>query len=92
MLHEERSALTVQTLDMKRAIDSLREELEAIDWYFQRADACADPDLRDIMRHNAREEQEHAAMLIAWIKNHDAHMDEMLAKFLPRASAEIVRE
>ena len=92
MLHEERSALSNQTLDMKRAIDSLREELEAIDWYRQRAEACDDADLRDIMTHNMHEEQEHAAMLLAWIKNHDKNMDAMLATFLPRASKDIVKE
>lgn len=92
MLHEERADLTKETLDMKRAIDSLREELEAIDWYRQRTDACDDKDLRNILAHNMREEQEHASMLLAWIKNHDKNMDAMLKEYLPRASKDIVKE
>ena len=63
-LHESREQLSEPTLDMKRAIDSLREELEAIDWYNQRADATSDADLRDVLIHNMDEEKEHAAMLL----------------------------
>jgi hypothetical protein len=92
MMHEERATLSKGMLDTKRAIDSLCEELEAIDFYQQRAEACTDEDLRKILKHNMREEQEHAAMLIAWLKNGDAYLDEMLKKFLPRASAEIAKE
>ena len=77
---------------MKRAIDSLREELEAVDWYKQRADACTDKNLRQILMHNMREEQEHAAMLLSWIRNKDAHMDEMLVKYLSRKPADIAKE
>lgn len=92
MLHEERSALSKKTLDMKRAIDSLREEFEAVDWYKQRADACTDKNLRKILLHNMREEQEHAAMLLAWIRSQDAHMDEMLKMYLNRPPATIATE
>lgn len=92
MLHEERSALSVETLDMKRAIDSLREELEAVDWYHQRAEACSDDDLRAILEHNMREEQEHAAMLLAWIRAHDANMDKNLKEYLGRKPADIAKE
>jgi len=64
MIHEERDKLSEKTLDMTRAIDSLREELEAVDWYNQRADACTDENLKKILVHNANEEKEHAAMLL----------------------------
>ncbi len=71
MIHEERSKLSGKTLNLKRAIDSLKEELEAIDWYNQRADACSDIELKKILVHNANEEKEHAAMLIEWLRQHD---------------------
>lgn len=71
MLHEDKKDLKDTTLDLKRAIDSLKEELEAVDWYNQRADACKDENLRKILIHNANEEKEHAAMLIEWIRQHD---------------------
>ncbi|MBN2367965.1 ferritin [Candidatus Woesearchaeota archaeon] len=82
MLHEERKDLSEKTLDMKRAIDSLKEELEAVDWYNQRADACSDKNLKRILIHNANEEKEHAAMLIAWIKQNDENFERELKEYL----------
>ncbi|WP_394348053.1 ferritin [Methanolobus vulcani] len=67
-MHEDRSKMSEKTLNMKGAIDSLREELEAIDWYNQRVDACTDENLKKILIHNADEEKEHAAMLLEWIR------------------------
>ena len=58
-------------MDIKRAIDSLREELEAIDFYNQRADSTCDAELKNILIHNANEEKEHAAMLIEWLRKND---------------------
>jgi hypothetical protein len=58
------------------------EELEAIDSYQQRADACADPQLRDVLLHNKNEEIEHAAMVMEWIRRHNAHFNEMMRKYL----------
>jgi hypothetical protein len=58
------------------------EELEAIDWYQQRADACSDPQLKDVLLHNKDEEIEHATMLLEWIRRHSAHFDVMLRRFL----------
>lgn len=81
-LHEERSHLSEKTMDMKRAIDSLREELEAIDWYNQRADGTANEELKKILLHNAEEEKEHAAMLLEWIRKNDSEFEEMLKKYL----------
>ncbi len=82
MLHEEREKLSAEALDMKRAIDSLREELEAIDWYNQRAEAATDTELRGILKHNRDEEKEHAAMLLAWIGKRDGVFAHELSDFL----------
>ena len=82
MLHEDRSKMSEKTLNMKRAIDSLREELEAVDWYNQRADACTDENLKKILIHNANEEKEHAAMLLEWIRQHDDAFDHELKDYL----------
>lgn len=82
MIHEERKDLKKETLDMKRAIDSLKEELEAVDWYNQRADACSNPNLKKILIHNANEEKEHAAMLIEWIRQNDKNFAKELKEYL----------
>ena len=70
-LHEDERALSARTKDLHRAIVSLQEELEAIDWYQQRADATEDPELREILEHNRDEEKEHAMMLLEWIRRKD---------------------
>jgi ferritin-like protein len=69
--HEPVDELTGKTRDMHRAIVSLMEELEAIDWYNQRVDACDDPALAAILAHNRDEEKEHASMLLEWIRRQD---------------------
>ena len=66
--HEAEDHLRVETRDLHRAIVSLMEELEAIDWYQQRIDAVRDGELREILRHNRDEEMEHAALLLEWIR------------------------
>lgn len=81
-LHEERTALKPQTLDMHRAIASLMEELEAVDWYAQRVDAAEDEELRDILAHNRDEEKEHAAMILEWIRRRDPGFDAHLRTYL----------
>ncbi len=70
-VHEPLEVLSARTLDLHRAIVSLQEELEAVDWYQQRIDATRDPDLRRILAHNRDEEKEHAMMLLEWIRRHD---------------------
>ena len=80
--HEPISELSAETRDMHRAITSLMEELEAVDWYNQRADACTDPELRAILEHNRDEEKEHAAMVLEWIRRQDPVMDKELKDFL----------
>jgi len=80
--HEAATDLSDETRDMHRAIVSLMEELEAIDWYNQRADACRDPELRAILAHNRDEEKEHAAMTLEWLRRNDPVWDQMLRTYL----------
>lgn len=80
--HEPVEALSAETRDMHRAIISLMEELEAVDWYNQRMDACKDPELRAILKHNRDEEKEHAAMVMEWIRRRDPKFDAELRDYL----------
>lgn len=80
--HEPINELKDATRDMHRAIASLMEELEAVDWYDQRVDACKDPVLRSILEHNRDEEKEHAAMLMEWIRRHDGIFEKEMRDFL----------
>jgi len=80
--HEAIEDLSEQTKDMHRAIVSLMEELEAVDWYNQRVDACKDEELRAILAHNRDEEKEHAAMVLEWIRRQDPTFDKELRDFL----------
>jgi hypothetical protein len=76
--HEPVEKLSAATMDMHRAIVSLMEELEAVDWYNQRVDVCTDPDLKAILAHNRDEEKEHAIMLLEWIRRRDPAFDHEL--------------
>lgn len=76
--HEPYEKLSDATRDMHRAITSLMEELEAVDWYNQRINAASDPELKAILKHNRDEEKEHAAMVLEWIRRRDPKMDEEL--------------
>ncbi|MEE8196058.1 MAG: encapsulin-associated ferritin-like protein [Acidiferrobacterales bacterium] len=80
--HEEISDLSDPTRDMHRAITSLMEELEAIDWYNQRVDACKHPELKAILAHNRDEEKEHAAMVLEWIRRQDETFSKELRDYL----------
>jgi len=80
--HESEERLRPQTMDHHRAIASLMEELEAVDWYDQRIDATGDPDLRAILVHNRDEEKEHAAMVLEWLRRRDPEMDRFLRQYL----------
>lgn len=82
VLHVAREKLSRQTLEMHYAITSLMEELEAIDWYRQRADDIQDEELRAIVLHNAKEEWEHAAMILEWIRRRDPEADVQLQDYL----------
>jgi hypothetical protein len=81
-LHEKPELLSAATIDMHRAIVSLIEELEAVDWYNQRVDACDDDELRHILEHNRDEEKEHAAMVLEWIRRKDETFDKELRDYL----------
>ena len=82
--HEPIDELSDATRDMHRAVSSLMEELEAVDWYNQRVDACRDPELRSILAHNRDEEKEHAAMVLEWIRRQDPTFDSQLREYLFR--------
>ncbi len=81
-LHESESRLRPETIDRHRAISSLMEELEAVDWYDQRVDATDDPDLKAILAHNRDEEKEHAAMVLEWLRRQDPVLDGHLRHYL----------
>ncbi|MGF1642533.1 MAG: encapsulin-associated ferritin-like protein [Thiotrichales bacterium] len=80
--HEPVAEMSDETRDMHRAIVSLMEELEAVDWYNQRVDACRDEDLKAILAHNRDEEKEHAAMVLEWIRRKDSVFDKELKDYL----------
>ena len=79
--HEPVGELTDDTREMHRAVASLMEEFEAVDWYNQRVDACKDAELKAILEHNRDEEKEHAAMVLEWIRRKDPVMDKHLRTF-----------
>src|SRR5262249_28855351 len=81
-LHESAKALRPETIDRHRAVSSLMEELEAVDWYDQRIDAATDDELKLILAHNRDEEKEHAAMVLEWLRRHDPTLDEHLRTYL----------
>jgi ferritin-like protein len=80
--HEPIERLSPATQDFHRAVISLIEELEAIDWYNQRVDVCADAELKAILAHNRDEEIEHAAMTLEWIRRRNAVVDRELRETL----------
>lgn len=80
--HEPVNELSDKTRDFHRALQSLMEELEAIDWYNQRADVCKDEGLKKILIHNRDEEIEHAAMVIEWLRRQDPKFEKELKEYL----------
>jgi ferritin-like protein len=80
--HEPENELSAHGRDLHRALTSLKEEIEAIDWYNQRWEACADPSLRAVLAHNRDEEIEHATMTLEWLRRNMAHWDEVLRTYL----------
>jgi ferritin-like protein len=81
-LHEPQELLDEATIDHHRAMTSLCEELEAIDWYDQRVRATSDESLAAILAHNRDDEKEHAAMALEWLRRRDVALDANLRKFL----------
>lgn len=82
--HEAPEALAPETRELHRAVVSLIEELEAVDWYSQRAEACGDDQLRSVLIHNRDEEVEHAAMTLEWIRRQLPTFDSCLRRYLFR--------
>ena len=80
--HEPVDLLSPATMDFHRAVQSLIEELEAVDWYNQRVDACTDQSLKAILAHNRDEEVEHASMTLEWIRRHSPAFDRELRETL----------
>ena len=80
--HEPMDLLSEETRNMHRAIVSLKEELEAVDWYQQRAEACSDEELRAVLVHNKNEEIEHAMMNLEWIRRHSSVFDANIKTYL----------
>ena len=92
MFHEPLEMLQQKTREMHRAVVSVVEELQAIDWYAQRVDATKDPELRAILEHNSNEEREHATMLLEWIRRHDPVFERHLRNHLFREGAIVTPE
>ena len=91
-MHESVDRLSPETQDLHRAIVSLMEELDAVDWYGQRVDAAGDDELRAILAHNREEEQEHAAMVLEWIRRRDPGFDRHLRTYLFTEGSIVKRE
>jgi hypothetical protein len=81
-LHESEHRLTPGTIDRHRALVSIQEELEAVDWYDQRAEATDDAELAAVLAHNRDEEKEHACMTLEWLRRQDPALDGHLRTYL----------
>jgi uncharacterized protein len=81
-LHEPAEVIGPAVIDQHRAIASLMEEFEAVDWYNQRVHASDDESLKAILAHNRDEEKEHAMMVLEWLRRHDAVLDEHMRTYL----------
>lgn len=80
--HEPIEEISSSTRDMHRAITTLIEELEAIDWYQQRAEACTDDELRAVILHNKNEEVEHAMMTLEWLRRKNPEFKRHVATYV----------
>ena len=91
-LHEPWVSLSADVIDRHRAIASLGEELEAVDWYDQRVNGTTDASLAAVLSHNRDEEKEHFAMVLEWYRRRDAKMDAHLKEYLFTTGSLIARE
>jgi hypothetical protein len=82
--HEPPEELDARARDFHRALTSLKEEIEAVDWYAQRVARATSPELRDVLDHNRREEIEHACMTLEWLRREDPEWDSALRTYLNR--------
>ena len=80
--HEPYDQLPPEARDAHRALTSLKEEIEAVDWYSQRVALCHDPQLKAVLAHNRDEEMEHAAMTLEWLRRNMPGWDEVLRTYL----------
>ncbi len=80
--HEAPELLSPETKDYVRALNSLKEEIEAVDWYQQRLDVTKDIQLKNILKHNRNEEMEHACMVLEWLRRNMDGWDGMLKTYL----------
>lgn len=80
--HEPVEELSRECRTMHQALVSLQEELEAVDWYRQRAEACVDEALAEVLLHNMREEIEHASMVLEWLRRNSDDFGEQLKTYL----------
>jgi hypothetical protein len=85
-LHEAEERLDRATMDRHRALRSLQEELEAVDWYDQRIETAGDDERKRILAHNRDEEKEHAARVLEWLRRRDPALEAALRLYLARSS------
>lgn len=90
--HEQEDRLSDRTKDMHRALVSLQEELEAVDWYQQRVEGSTDAELKAILAHNRDEEKEHAMMLLEWLRRMDPGFASNMKEYLFREGDIVGRE
>ena len=89
--HEPYSELDERTRDLHRALTSLKEEIEAVDWYHQRVALCDDPVLKKVLAHNRDEEIEHACMTLEWLRRNVPEWETHLKAYLFSESADITQ-
>jgi uncharacterized protein len=81
-LHEPEDQMSAEVIDRHRALTSIQEELEAVDWYDQRVSATSNPELAAILAHNRDEEKEHASMVLEWLRRQDPVLDQHMRTYL----------
>ena len=91
-LHEPEERLSPQLVDRHRALVSIQEELEAVDWYDQRVAAASDSELASVLAHNRDEEKEHMAMVLEWLRRHDPALDRHLRSYLFTSESIVAEE
>lgn len=85
MDYVERGNISKKVLDLNRARQSLVEEIQAIMWYDERADATSDAELKSVLAHNRDDEKEHASLLIEWIRRNDPQFDKKAREILMKS-------
>jgi len=80
--HEDYDKMSEPSRNFSRAIKSVQEELEAVDWYNQRAEQTSDPQLKKILEHNRNEEIEHAIMALEWLRRNNTVFHEHMKTYL----------